>query len=277
MDMKKDIIIIGYGYVGKAVAELVNYRRDLYNIFIYTLDYTPTDKEKESFTFVDNLNSKHYNLAIVSVPTPMKENGECDISAVELSIQNSNADIYLIKSTIEIGTTDYLKEKYNKRIVFSPEYVGESKYFNEYFPNSMIEEPMFTVGGDSKDTQEILNYFVPILGVKNYTQVNAKEAEMMKYMENAFFATKITFCNEIYEMCEKLGIDYYKVRQGWLADPRIHPMHTLVFKDNRGFGGKCLPKDTNALIKLGEKIGVDATLLKGVIKANNFFVSKNEK
>lgn len=275
--MKKDIIIIGYGYVGKAMAELMNNRNDLYNIHIYTLDYNPTQKENELYTFVEKLNSKHYDLAILSVPTPMKENGECDISSVESSIKNSDADIYLIKSTVEIGTTDYLKEKYNKRIVFSPEYVGESKYFNEYFPNNMIEEPMFTVGGDSKDTQKILEYFVPILGVKNYTQVNAKEAEMMKYMENSFYATKITFCNEIYEMCEKLDIDYYKVRQGWLADPRIHPMHTLVFKENRGFAGKCLPKDTNALIKLAEKIGVEATLLKGVVKANNFFQSKNKK
>ena len=92
---------------------------------------------------------------------------------------------------------------------------------------------------------------------------------MAKYMENAFFATKVTFCNEMFDVCKKLGIDYNVVRELWTADPRIGKFHTFVYEDNRGYGGSCLPKDISSLRKQGVENDVDMTLISSVIKKNS--------
>ena len=101
--------------------------------------------------------------------------------------------------------------------------------------------------------------------------MTSKEAEIVKYMENTFFATKITYCQEMYDLCERVGADWNTVREGWLADPRINPMHTAVFRNDRGFGGKCLPKDTNAMAEYMRKNGVEPIVLDAVLKKNKEF------
>ena len=155
-------------------------------------------------------------------------------------------------------------------MVFAPEYCGESTYWSPYsFHTEVKETPFFTFGGAPKDCSEAIDLYLPITGpMKTYHQTTAKVAEMAKYIENCFYATKIAFCNEIYSICESMGIDWNSVREAWLLDPRIHPMHTAVFKDNRGFGGKCLPKDLNAMISFAVANGVSPTLLKSVWDSN---------
>ena len=101
-----------------------------------------------------------------------------------------------------------------------------------------------------------------------YSITSAKEAELTKYMENSFFATKITFCNEFYQIAKKLGVDYKRLRENWLLDPRINKNHTLVFDDDLGWSGKCFPKDLNAIIKASEKVGYEPIMLKAVLKSN---------
>jgi UDP-glucose 6-dehydrogenase len=91
---------------------------------------------------------------------------------------------------------------------------------------------------------------------------------MAKYMENAFYATKVAFCNELYDICDAVSVDWNEVRELWMSDPRLHRMHTAVFKDNRGFGGKCLPKDTSALVQIAKKAKVTSDLLEGVLSSN---------
>ena len=87
-------------------------------------------------------------------------------------------------------------------------------------------------------------------------------------MENAFYATKVAFCNELYDICDAVNVDWNVVRELWLSDPRLHRMHTAVFKDKRGFGGKCLPKDTLALVQIAKKAGATSDLLEGVLSSN---------
>ena len=99
--------------------------------------------------------------------------------------------------------------------------------------------------------------------------------ELAKYMENAFLATKVTFCNEMFDLAIKMGIDYNEAREIWLADPRIGRSHTFVYPNQRGFGGSCLPKDTSALVYIGEKAGVDMLLVKSVLKKNEL-IKKEE-
>ena len=109
-------------------------------------------------------------------------------------------------------------------------------------------------------------------------QADAKTVEMAKYMENAFLAMKVTFCNEMYDIANALGADYNLAREIWVADPRIGTSHTFVYDDNRGYGGSCLPKDMASLVAQSKERDVDCTVLQSVIKKNNIYQGKrNDK
>ena len=165
-------IIGSDGYVGKAI----------YNLF--KDHYKVVCKDKEG----DYSKINECDLGVVCVPTPMKEDGSCDTSIVEEVIHNLKTPLILIKSTIPPRTTEMLK-KTGKRIVFSPEYIGESKYWLPYEFGVVIKEfPFVILGGDSKDTKEIINILMPILGpTKFYYQVSSTEAEIIKYATNVWF------------------------------------------------------------------------------------------
>lgn len=253
----KVAIIGGLGYVGKA---MYAFFKDRYETAIFDVGYDPS-----SIADAD--------VAIVCVPTPSKEDGRCDASIVEEVVGWCQSPLIIIKSTIEPGTTDALREKTGKRIVFAPEYCGESSYWSPYkWDRDIKESPFFIFGGDPKDTKCAVDLYLPIGGpTKKYIQTTAKSAEMAKYMENAFYSTKITFVYEMACICEKAGLDFNMVRELWLLDPRINPMHTAVFSNNKQpFGGKCLPKDTKALVEYAsQKLGYDPKLIREVLESNH--------
>ena len=100
--------------------------------------------------------------------------------------------------------------------------------------------------------------------------VPATEAEMVKYFGNTWFSAKVVFANQMYDLCQKLGIDYDRVKDSVAADKRIGRSHLDVMHGGyRGYGGACLPKDTRSLIQFGEALGVDLKLLKTVEEINN--------
>ena len=101
--------------------------------------------------------------------------------------------------------------------------------------------------------------------------VEARTAELAKYMENCYLATKVTFCNEFYDIANAFGVDYNQLRETWLLDPRIGRSHTFVYENARGFGGNCLPKDISAIVYQAEQLGVNCGLLNNVIRRNNTF------
>jgi nucleotide sugar dehydrogenase len=229
----RKISIIGHGSVGKAVERFFKDRAD---IIIY--DPGQGCKSRRRVNGSD--------LAFVCVPTARLEDGSCDISVVEYTVSWLVSDVIIIKSTIEPGTTDNLFKKYEKPIVFSPEYISESFYHNPIM-REIADQPYIILGGRDRDcrvVQDILSRFTGPL-VEFFT-CTALEAELIKYFENVFFAVKVGFANEMMAICDMAGADYYKVRHGWLLDPRINPMHTLAFRFARGFSGKCLPKDLAA-------------------------------
>lgn len=280
-DELQKIIIVGYGYVGKGMVELM---KNHYDVKVFDPLYLPSSmtfqqkmKHRDNkITFLEEIDSKDCILGVICVPTPSLKNGRCDISFVENAVKKLKTPLILIKSTIEIGTTERLIKKYKKKIVFSPEYAGESKYFNPYFPTNMIEVPFVVLGGDKRLTAKVVDILAPILGsTKTYYQTSSRVAEIVKYMENTFFALKVTFCNEMFEICEKAGVDYWDVREAWLLDPRINKMHTAVFRRNRGYGGKCFPKDTKALVKYAEVMGHSSKLLKAMLETNKAYRLKN--
>jgi len=246
----KKIAVIGYGFVGKAIVDLFKYH---YKMEIYDPAYLEyNDKTKIS----------KCDLAVICVPTEMKLDGECDLSIVEETIKWVDVPLILIKSTIPPGTTKYLVEKYKKRICFSPEYIGEGNYFVPFWkyphPKELKYHDFMIIGGNREDCSDILSYFKPIMGPNaKYHITNSNVAELTKYMENCWGATKVTFCNEFYEIAQVFNVDFDELRELWLLDKRVERMHTLVFKEKRGFGGKCFPKDVNAIIKASEKKGYD--------------------
>lgn len=255
--------IIGYGYVGLAMVKLL---RDHYELKIYDIQNSPNTKAEVNAC----------DMAIICVPTPMKEDGSCDTSIVEESIKWLKAPLILIKSAVPPGTVDRFKEKYGKRICVSPEYVGEGKYFVQYWkyphPTEMKYHDFVIIGGDKKDALESVEPFKRVMGPHvHYYITDAKTAELTKYMENSWGATKVTFCQEFHEIAKAFGVDYNELRELFCADSRVEKMHTLVFKHNRGFGGKCFPKDVNGIVKAAETAGYEPALLKEVLKSNERF------
>lgn len=301
--MKKTKIgIIGYGYVGKAMANLF---QDNYDVVVYDVVNEsgcgmPSVSNKHRILYGDELRTKipkvgagHMlmvpvepsdgvqkmrdeintcDLAVICVPTPRREDGRCDVQYVHQVMEWLNVTDILLKSTVDVGVTDSLCMKYGKRVVFSPEYCGESTYWTPYaFHTDIKETPFFIFGGHKYDCSRMIDYFMPVCGpTKKYNITDARTAEMVKYMENTFFATKIAYCYEISEVCAKLGVDYNTARELWLLDPRINPMHTAVFDSNdRPFGGKCLPKDLSALVTRAREVGYEAKLLQEVLDTND--------
>jgi nucleotide sugar dehydrogenase len=257
--MQKICVIGSEGYIGKA---MVNMLKDHYEVI-------KIDPSLEASA--DYLDTEDCVLSIVCVPTPMKEDGSCDTSIVEKVVSQIRNENILIKSTVKPGTTTHLSCLYNKNIVFSPEYIGESKYWVGFkFGIDMKETPFLILGGAIQDTKYVLDLFAPILGPeKTYYQCTSTEAELIKYMDNTYFATKVIFANEMKQICDAIGVDYNIVRTGWSLDPRVDKMHTMVFKNEYGFGGKCFPKDVNALVKASEEAGYNPEFLKEVLRTNS--------
>ena len=261
--MKKKIAIIGYGYVGKAVE---NYFKDHFEVIIYDPNIVASNTQAEC---------NKADLAVICVPTPMGEDKSVDISIVEESVAWLQTPLILIKSTIPPKTTEMLVEKYNKNICFSPEFIGEGKYVVQWWkdknyphPTDMKYHDFHIVGG--KKAYEVLEFFKKVSGPEpKYAATDSRTAELCKYMENSWGATKVTFCNEFALIAEAMGVEYDALRELWLLDGRVERMHTAVFKQSRGFGGKCFPKDVNGIVEQSKKNGYTPKLLESVLATND--------
>ena len=269
------IAIIGSeGYVGSAFRRMVE---DRYEVITYDPKLGDKSATKDEVNTAD--------LAVVATPTLMDKSKEfpfpCDTSIVEDCISWINTTVILIKSTITPGTTDMLKKKYNKRICMSPEYAGESTYYLPVgydYVDDMKKTPWNIIGGDDEDVSYIFDIMAPIWGPKkDYYICSAKEAEVIKYMENTYFGVKITFAQEMYNICKKMNVNWYRVWQGWSLDNRVDKMHTMVFPEGRGFAGKCLPKDLNALVRASIDAGYEPKMLKSMLESNRGTRKENGK
>jgi UDPglucose 6-dehydrogenase len=262
----KKIGIIGYGYVGKAFDAFF---KTHYDVCIY--DPYLLMGSKEEINTCD--------VAVICVPTPSNPDGSCNTDSVEDAVSWLQTPIILIKSTVEIGTTRRLSMKYSKNVVFSPEFAGESKYWTpQGFTTDVKQTPFFIFGSDNKHLgHELVNIYMPITGPsKTYRVTDSISAEITKYVENTYFAMKVAFVNELYDLCQRSGTHWNEVRDLWLLDPRTNKSHTAVFSNERGFGGKCLPKDTKAMVAYGDKIGIDLSILKTVLTSNDSMTKRNE-
>jgi UDPglucose 6-dehydrogenase len=245
------VAIVGYGAVGKGIAQL----------FPGAVAFDPP----LGLGTREDVNRCRF--AFVSVPTPMSPDGSADTAIVEEVVSWIESDVIILRSTVPVGTTDRLREATGKSIVFQPEY-GPAETPDHPF-NNLRNVRWAILGGARQDTVKVADLYKTTFSADfTIQQTDAKTAELTKYMENAYLALKVTFCNEFYDIAEAHGIDYNELRELWLLDPRIGRSHTFVLPFNRGFGGRCLPKDLSAIIATAAKSGVRTGLLEAVRDVN---------
>ena len=256
--MNYKVGIVGFGHVGGIMKQLFT------DAVIYD--------EPKNIGTKEEINSCGF--VFVCVPTPMAEDGRCDTSIVDNVISWLNPkECIIIRSTIPVGYV-YSKCKYNHRdIIFQPEYYGETVQHPFANPHN---RSWVTLGGAPNATSKVAELYKTVFTSELIiNQVDSTTAELAKYMENCFYATKVTFCNEFYDIAKKMGVDYNQLRETWLLDPRISRSHTFVYPDNRGYGGSCLPKDMAAMIYQAEQNEVDVTLLEAVRNKNSMIRWEN--
>jgi len=262
----KKIGIIGKGFVGSAVeygfsaqtgcdAEVKIYDKDITKS-THTLKDTVTDSE---FVFL-------------SVPTPANEDGSMHLGILESALDSID-DVYagnaiiLIRSTIVPGTTKKLQEKYfNLPLVFNPEFLTERSAKFDF-----INQSRFILGGDVRHTKKVAELYKWRFGKSvPCIETNFETAEMIKYMNNCFFATKVSFLNEMKLIADKTQVDWNTAVDGFVRDGRVAHSHLSVpGPDGKlGFGGSCFPKDIRAMISLGEMYNINMNTLKGVWNTN---------
>lgn len=203
----------------------------------------------------------------ICVPTPTNKEGECDISIIEEVVSQIKGNkTIIIKSTIIPGTTQKLQDKYQQhKFLSNPEFLTEVTADNDTcYPDRQIV-------GYTKQSFTIAKDIIQQLPLAPFERiVKSEEAEMCKYYGNTWFATKVIFANQMYDICQKAEIDYDIVKDLAAADKRIGRTHLDIFhKGGRGYGGKCLPKDTKALIGYADSLGVNINLLEVVEDINN--------
>ena len=249
--------IVGHGVVGSAMSRFFS-QNPKHEVAIFDKFKPPYNSEGKK----DEINTS--DLVFLCVPTPIASDGySCDISYVEECV-NWIAPPICIRSTVVPGTVDYLAAKTGKAIAFSPEYLGEQP------SHPWLEETscgFLIVGGPPILCDVIISAYAdfPGLELRSY-RTTARTAELCKYMENCFLATKVAFVNQFYEIASALNVEFAEVRDLWLADPRIGASHTVV-TEARGFRGRCLPKDVSALVAAMKPLG-GAPLLEAVLEYN---------
>lgn len=224
-----------------------------------------TTDSKQGFQDVD--------IIFIAVGTPTLDNGAVDLSYIDRAIEEialgiTRNVIVVTKSTVPVGTNEILKRKLTDNlppnigvtIVSNPEFLREGSAIHDTFHADRI-----IIGADNETaSNEIAKIYKPF-GIPIY-QTDLKSAEMIKYASNAFLATKISFINEIANICEKLGADVESVSKGMGMDERIG---SLFLQAGIGYGGSCFPKDTKALSQIAANVEHDFHLLKAVIEVNN--------
>lgn len=211
------------------------------------------------------------DVIFICVPTPFIEGSGFDLSCVEEACKNiSGNKIVVIKSTVLPGTTEKLQEKYPQhKFLFNPEFLVEKN------ADECMQNPERQIVGYTDSSRELAKDILSILPDAPFKKIiKSNEAEMVKYFGNTFLSVKVIFGNQMHDLCKAAGIDYDVVKECALEDKRIGPSHLDVYYDGyRGYSGKCLPKDTRALIQFADEHGVDLKLHKIVEEINNKLVN----
>ena len=248
------IAIVGIGMVGGALRKYLEQQKK--KIFLY-------DKYKKIGSLED---INQADVIFICVPTPYDKEKGFDLSFVEDACSNiTGKKNIVIKSTVLPGTTEKLQKNYPQhRFLFNPEFL------TEFSPDQDFGYPDRQIVGYTKQSFSVADDILQLLPLAPTMKIiPATEAEMVKYFGNTFLSTKIIFANQIYDLCQKLGLNYDRIAECAGADKRIGRSHLKVWHhQKRGYAGKCLPKDTKAFIQFANEQEIDLKLLKLVDEIN---------
>ena len=249
--------IIGYGIVGRATElTLRKFCNSEISFIVYDKQLTKTS--------IENMADCDY--IFLALPTPSCEDGTCDISLIDnvcktLTTMKITVPA-IIRSTVFPGTTERLRKDYDLKVNFMPEFLTQSQFHYD------AENPYFVVVGGEEADQIIKDLFsndqAPVFATNSIT------AELLKYTLNTFFATKVTFANQIYDIAQEVGADYNFISKTAQLHPFVGQNHFNIFYGGyRGYGGKCLPKDTKAIA-----YGFDNEFFKFIDRLNENLMEK---
>ena len=252
-----NIGIIGQGFVGNAV---FNKFKNYYNVLTFDLDKTLCNS---SFEKINN----ECKYIFVCLPTPMNKDGSCHTGIVDdlliklnkNSKEISQSKIVVVKSTIPPGTSKTWNDKFdNLSVVFNPEFLTEANAVKDYENQNRI-----ILGGPKNETLQLNSIFSKVFPNAKIINSNSTDAEMVKYTTNSFLAMKVSFANEIYQICKKVNADYDKVIESTIQDDRLGTSHWKVPGPDGdfGYGGHCFPKDINALISVAINNNISPKML----------------
>ena len=258
--------VIGLGYVGTAVLKGFE---TITKVLTYDIAKECTEQSIGDV-------AKKSSVIFICVPTPMNPDGTCNTSIVETVLQEiaktnqseGSSPICVLKSTITPGTTRRLAKQFpNLTICFNPEFLTERNYINDFLSQVNI---ILGYVNNVREVRLVNDLYRERFGEANIIIVNSDEAEMVKYVANTFLATKVAYLNEIWQICQKTGINYDHMITVLNQDDRLGKTHWNVpgHDGKFGFGGTCFPKDINALIQFGNMNGQNTPLLNAVWQKN---------
>lgn len=248
--------VIGNGFVGESQAFAFSPTTDLRIYDIDPLKSTHTKEEIDQCDFI-----------FVCVPTPMRKDGSQDLSYVEKVFDEATqGPIYIIKSTVLPGTTTKLMKMYpDLEIIFCPEFLTERTAKLD-----MLTQARIIIGGEKGDTKKVRELFEQRFMNRHIIETDSTTAELTKYMNNTFFATKVSIMNEFKLLADAIGANWEDALYGFAADSRIGDSHLHVpGPDGRlGYGGTCFPKDVNALLTFAKEHNISLNSIEGGWKTN---------
>ena len=257
--------IIGQGFVGNAIYQKF---KNYFGVLTYDLDESKSNSTKEDLLF-------KCNTIFLCLPTPMNTDGSCHTDILKKELDNldlltdnwETRKTVVIKSTVSPGTTSKWNSSYESLdIVFNPEFLTEANAVEDFNNQNRI-----ILGGPRPATTELRRMYSKVFPKAHIIKTDSTHAEMVKYLTNSFLATKVSFANEIYQICDKLNIDYDKVVEYATLDDRLGKSHWNVPGPDGdfGFGGHCFPKDLNALLKLSWDLDTINHVLDAALETNS--------
>lgn len=288
------IAVLGTGYVGlstgvclseigqqvtcidideQKIRKLRNGKSPIYEPGLESLLQKNISEGRLTFTTSHREGIREADIIIIAVGTPQKKNGEADLSYIEQAAKDISAHldkntIVVIKSTVPVGTNEYIKKVFDQHcsewitidMVSNPEFLRQGSAIKD-----TLEADRIIIGSENKKAAEKVKEMYLPLGVP-IILTNVRSAEMIKYASNAFLATKISFINEMANLCEATGADVEAVSKGMGLDKRIGE---AFLQAGIGYGGSCFPKDVKALVHTAGSHGVNFSILKETMRIND--------